>query len=117
VRRNAAALLVLGQSLDALTFVLFFTIVPVGFAMVERNGIVGRMLDLGGLGLVAAVKVGLAAVIYWRATRPFGQRRLPERLHLLLLAFLNVAFVVAVASGFVGTAFNSRAVMQVLTGG
>ena len=50
------SLLLLGQSLDALTFTLFMLIVPAGFAMAERNPITLWLLGagalLGALGLV-----------------------------------------------------------------
>jgi uncharacterized membrane protein YidH (DUF202 family) len=109
MRRTALAFLLLGQSLDALTFVLFFRVVPPGFALTERNPFTVLLMLGGGVAAVAAAKVGIAAFLYWRGMRPSVAHLSPY-----YLAFRNIALSVAMLSGFVGATFNTYAIAQVL---
>lgn len=127
------AVLVLGQALDALTFTLFHRLAPAAFleSPYERNVIVANLLAIGGVALVAAVKVGVSGLTFATFTglvrfpdlgvgRSLGRfvplfvRRIHERTTLYRLALRNIMLVVATGSGFVGAAFNLRAIGIVL---
>lgn len=126
--RSVLAVLLLGQSLDALTFVLFYRLAPASFlaSPYERNPIVAFMLAAGGVALVATVKVGLGSLTFvtgtHRVPRPRWLRlpapawlcRFDTATRLYRLALRNVMLVIAAASGFVGALFNLRAVAMVL---
>ena len=96
---RAGAALVVGQSLDALTLACFYAVAGYG-REAERNPAVLALMSLGGTLLVVAAKVGLslgAALLYGR--RPRGR-------------LLTGAVLAAAASGFVGFAANSWAIME-----
>lgn len=115
--RLILAVLVLGQSLDALTFALFHQVAPAEFlaSPYEQNPLVVSLLAVGGVALVALVKVGLASLAYAGATGRISTPRLGSATPApLFLAFRNVLLAGAAMSGFLGAAFNLWAVMVVL---
>ena len=102
--------LVFAQGMDALTFVAFYLLVgPAVHA--ERNPVVLVLMALGGIQLVALVKVGLAALIARRMQRP--SRPSPHRLvRVAYPAARTVLVSLAVASGIVGAGFNTAALVE-----
>jgi len=104
--------LVFAQGMDALTFMAFYLLVGPSLHA-ERNPVVLLLMALGGIQLVALVKVGLAAIIAHRMrqpTRPSAYRlvRVAYPIASLLLVSL------AVASGIVGAGFNTAALVESL---
>jgi hypothetical protein len=96
------SLLLLAQTLDALTFVLFFTLVPAGYVgAFERNPVVVAIVTFGGLGLLAAFKVGLSAFVY-----VMRREEAPT--------WLRIAVLAATVSGFIGCASNVLATVQLM---
>lgn len=104
--------LIFAQSMDALTFVAFYVLVsPTIHA--ERNPLVLALMALGGIQLVALVKIGLAALVA-RQLRSPGQ---PSRFRAVRAAYPALSAVlvgVAVASGIVGAGFNTAALVSSL---
>lgn len=97
-------LLLVGQALDASTFLWFYRIAPPGVLQAERNPLLVAVMALGGVAAVALLKVGVAAWVAWRAHgRPLRHRRL-----------FGSALALAAASGFIGAAFNTYAIVEVL---
>jgi hypothetical protein len=103
--RTLIALLLLGQALDALTFVLFFQLYPGLTVMAERNPITAALMLGGGTAAVAFAKVGAASLVVYRSRRPlhFGRRT---------MLFLTAVLAITTLSGFIGAAFNSYAIYQ-----
>ncbi len=99
--RLTAALLVLGNALDCLTFVAFAELAHVA-GPTERNPLVVWLVATGGLGLFALVKVGYPALL---ASRIWGAR--PRR-------SLRVVAALFACVGFVGAAANAIALWRVL---
>lgn len=131
MKRTLLALIVLGQCLDALTFVLFYRVAPVLTGPSEKNWIIVAALGIGGLAGVVVLKVGIGWVTFAVGTfgvpTPAAAGRLAVRLTprwaswlgritlLHRLAFRNIMLVTATASGFVGACFNTVAIWQVLS--
>jgi hypothetical protein len=102
-----AFLVVAGQILDSVTFAQFFLIVPPDAVLAEQNPVTRTLMEIGGPTLVSAAKLGIAYRI-WRGVPKLsfmvgGPRRL-----------LRVLLPVAAVSGFVGAAFNTYAIAQLL---
>ncbi len=104
--------LVFAQAMDALTFVAFYVIVgPTVHA--ERNPVVLVLMALGGIQLVALVKIALAALVAHRMRRPAT----PSRFRLVRTVYPVASLVLvslAVASGIVGAGFNTAALLDSL---
>lgn len=98
-------LLALGQSLDSITFAAFFLLIPpyliTEAGKAERNPILAWILAIGGVVAVVAVKQGLAAFAVWRLRNTNAMR-------------FTVLAGLAGASGFVGAAFNTFAILQIM---
>jgi hypothetical protein len=104
--------LIFAQAMDALTFVAFYTVVGPAVHG-ERNPLILGLMALGGVQLVALVKVGLAALIAGRMRLPTR----PSRFRVVRVAYpgLSVLLVsLAVASGIVGAGFNTAALVDSL---
>jgi hypothetical protein len=104
--------LVFAQGVDALTFAAFYVLVGPSLHA-ERNPIVLLLMALGGIQLVALVKVGLAALVARRMRRP----TVPSPHRIVRLAYPVVSLVLvslAVASGIVGAGFNTAALVESL---
>lgn len=96
-----------GQALDAATFAIFFLVVPAfvlaAIGTKEQNPIIAVLFAIGGFAAVVVTKVGLVSwVVYRDHRRPDRPRK--------TAAFMGVA----VASGFVGAAFNLGATLTVI---
>lgn len=103
--RRLLALVLLGQVLDAATFVLVITLYPWAIEG-EQNPLVLLSVALGGVLLIPLIKVGAAALMAWM----FGWSRWrrpawPRPIRLLLVG--------AVASGFLGFAANTFSLIQI----
>ncbi len=102
--------LIFTQAMDALTFVAFY--VFVGPAVHgERNPMILALMALGGVQLVALVKIGLAALVARRMRRPTT----PSRFRVLRVSYPIASLVLvslAVASGIVGAGFNTAALVE-----
>jgi hypothetical protein len=104
--------LVFAQGMDALTFVAFYLFVGPSIHA-ERNPVVLLLMALGGVQLVALVKVGLAAIIAHRMrqpTRPSAHRLARAAYPIASLLLVSLA----VASGIVGAGFNTAALVESL---
>ncbi len=104
--------LVFAQGMDALTFVAFYVLVGPSIHA-ERNPVVLLLMALGGIQLVALVKVGLAALIARRMRRPTR----PSSHRFVRVAYPVASLVLvslAVASGIVGAGFNTAALLESL---
>jgi len=101
-------LLVVGQTLDVLTFAGFMAILPAGalpiLLAVERNPIIVTLFSAGGLAAVIVVKVSLVILILWLDGRRLRPRSIPLRLF----------FVIAGVSGFIGALSNTMAISEVM---
>lgn len=104
--------LIFTQSMDALTFVAFYVLVGPG-VYAERNPLVVALMALGGIQLVAMVKVGLAALVARQLRTPAR----PSRFRIVRAAYPTLSLLlvgVAVASGIVGAGFNTAALVSSL---
>lgn len=126
MKRNLLALILLGQALDALTFLIFYRVAPPIVGPTEKNWLIVAVMAANGLAGVALLKVGLGwltCVMGWgqREVASGANRRRSRRERLsratlpYRLALRNVLLVGATASGFVGMAFNSVAIWRVLS--
>lgn len=95
--------LVLAQALDAATLAVFYAWCRVP-QMQERNPLVLGLMAVGGVQLVALVKVGAAALAARRAGRFSGYSR---RWRLAV----RLALSAATLSGCVGAGFNVAAIL------
>lgn len=98
---TARLLLFTGQALDAATFALAVTLLPVLIAG-EQNPIVAALYGLGGGLAVAGAKIGATGLVCWA----LGRRRVGR----LAMA---VVFVAAL-SGFAGASSNLVALWLML---
>jgi hypothetical protein len=104
--------LIFAQGMDALTFVAFYVLVGPSIHA-ERNPVVLLLMALGGIQLVALVKVGLAALIAHRMRLP--AKPSPHRLVRAAYPIASLLLVsLAVASGIVGAGFNTAALVESL---
>lgn len=98
-------ILALGQSLDAVTFALFFLLVPPYILDMlgksERNPVLLIVMQIAGVMGVVALKLLLSAWVIWRQK---------EYQHRFRIKFLTTA---AGISGFIGAGFNTLALYQV----
>jgi hypothetical protein len=104
--------LLFAQGMDALTFAAFYLVVGPTIDA-ERNPVVLVLMALGGIQLVALVKIGLAALIARRIQRPAR----PSRYRAVRAAYPIASLVLvslAVASGIVGAGFNTAAILESL---
>jgi hypothetical protein len=96
--------------MDALTFVAFYVLA--GPAVhTERNPLILGLMALGGVQLVAIVKVGLAALVARRMRRPAS----PSRFRVMRIAYPGLSLLLvslAAASGIVGAGFNTAALLD-----
>lgn len=120
--RRLAARLLLAQGADAATFLAFYILARPTLHS-ERNGPVLALMAIGGIWLVAAVKLGVAGTVAWRATRPLGPsrvgplRRWHERHPRVVSAhgaFRVVGLSAATASGIAGAGFNLASLVHTL---
>jgi hypothetical protein len=104
--------LIFAQAMDALTFVAFYVVVGPSLHA-ERNPLILGLMALGGIQLVALVKVGLAALVARRMRLPAR----PSRFRLVRVAYPALSLLLvslAVASGVVGAGFNTAALVDSL---
>jgi hypothetical protein len=104
--------LVFAQAMDALTFVAFYVVVGPS-VHAERNPLILGLMALGGIQLVALVKIGLAALVAGRMQRPAR----PSRYRLARVAYPGLSLLLvslAVAGGIVGAGFNTAALVDSL---
>lgn len=97
--------LLIAQAADALTFALFMLTVSGASQHAERNPLVAGVMALGGVQAVVIVKVGVAAVVGWRADHSPAVSSHYRNCR-------TVALSVAAASGIVGAGFNLAAVVR-----
>ena len=102
--------LVIGQLLDAITFVLFLLLIPAtSLVMVERNAITGfLLLNVGAVGF-AITKVGIPAAVLLYRPSPAKPGLIPA----VVRRVIPPLFLIASYSGFVGACFNAYAIGQV----
>ena len=102
--RTQMAVLLLGQALDALTLLVAWRLLerigPVDVS--ERNPIALFIIGIGGVNLMALVKVATGSALLWR-------HRAYEGRHSPVLRWLIPA---AVCSGYLGAAFNTMAIWR-----
>lgn len=108
--RTLLALLVLGQTLDALTFTIFYRVAPPFTPVAERNPVILAAMAVGGVAAVMVLKLGITWITYFAGTRP----RPPLSRRVAVLR--HVMLTIAATSGFVGAAFNTEAIRRVLGG-
>lgn len=124
-KRTILAVLLLGQCLDALTFVAFYVMAPPVAGPTERNGLIVAIMAVAGISGVAALKVGLGGVTFLVGTVRWPSIRLPRVLPeavvaawaatlLYRLALRNVLLVTAAGSGYLGATMNAIAVGKVV---
>ena len=97
--------LIFAQSMDALTFAVFYLAIGAG-VHAERNPLVIALMALGGVQAVVIAKVAFAALIGWRhdhTRKPLSARYLRLR---------TIAISIATASGIVGAGFNLAAILS-----
>ena len=97
--------LVFAQSADAISFAVFYLFIGAG-VHAEQNPLVLGLMALGGIQLVAFVKIGVAAIVAHRHDR---QDRV---LSVRYLRTRTVMMSIATASGIVGAGFNSAAIIN-----
>lgn len=96
-------LLVLGQALDVLTFLLYHVISP-NNGTAEQNPIIAFIvINFGLIGFVL-VKLGYSYLVGWRLIKLDRERRFSWKVY-------NVLAVVA-ATGYVGALFNLWAIVK-----
>jgi hypothetical protein len=104
---RARAFLLLGQFLDALTFALFFTLVPAtilaNLTQTERNPIIAFIFGIGGVIGVVVVKLGLTLFVIYRDSKRESRPK-----------FTGALMIVAAGSGYLGASFNLVALFTVL---
>lgn len=134
MKRNLLALILLGQALDAMTFLIFYRVAPPIVGPTEKNWLIVAVMAAGGMAGVALLKVGLGWITcvvgtygipspgFWRQAKVQMAQRIPgwllwlgRRTRPYRLALGNVLLVGATVSGFIGTAFNSAAIWRVLS--
>ena len=116
--------LIVAQACDAATFLGFYVGVGAGIHA-ERNPLILGLMGVGGLAAVVGAKMGIVLYVAWRSTRPMGPsrfgpiRRFHERHPRVVAAHGRVRIIglsTATASGVVGAAFNSAAIIHATTG-
>lgn len=112
--------LLLAQSADVLTFLTFYLVIGAAIHS-ERNVILLLLMAIGGIWAVAAIKLGITALVCWRASKPLGHsrfgviRRFHERHPRVVafhLRFRVVLISAATASGIVGAGFNLASIIH-----
>jgi hypothetical protein len=95
--------LAFAQSLDAVTFLVFYLFIGAG-TYSEQNPIILAMMAVGGVWLVAAAKMGTALMVALRYDRVHPRARWWRPTTVIFLS-------VAAASGIVGAGFNVASIL------
>ena len=105
---KAALWVLVGQVLDALTFMAFNTLIPAAIlaaiGVVERNPLILGLYTLGGFGAVVGIKLAVPLLIVWLD----HGRTTPRRRR------ITVLMAVMGATGYVGAASNLIALFTVM---
>jgi len=96
--------LAFAQSMDAATFLVFMVFIGAG-TYVERNPVIIAMMAVGGIWLVAALKIGTAILVACRFDRTQSVTRWFRPTATILVS-------IAAASGIVGAGFNIAAILR-----
>ena len=102
---------VAAQVADALTFAAFASLYPAHLYYAEQNPLVLGLFAIGGIALVAAVKIGIGmfmAVLYERV-----RKRPRKRWN---MAAITVMMSVGAAIGIVGASFNVASIISASVG-
>jgi hypothetical protein len=105
---RAALWVLVGQVLDAATFVAFYALIPAAIlaaiGVVERNPLMLALYLTGGFGAVVGIKLAVPLLIVWLDSG----RTTPRRRR------LTVFMVVMGATGYIGAASNLIALATVM---
>jgi hypothetical protein len=96
--------LLFAQSMDAATFLAFYLFIGAG-TYAERNPILLAIMAVGGIWLVAAMKVGTAMLVARRFDRPVAARAWYRPTATVLVS-------IGAASGIVGAGANLAAILR-----
>lgn len=105
---RASLWVLVGQVLDAATFVAFYALIPAAIlaaiGVVERNPLILALYAAGGFGAVVGIKLGVPLLIVWLDNRRTTPRR---RRVTALMAVMG-------ATGYIGAASNLIALATVM---
>lgn len=99
--RRLAWFLIGAQAADVATFALFFWLVPAS-GFVEKNPLIASVYGLAGVAGVALLKMGITAVVAYKA----GSQ------DVVRVRLVSTLLVVAATSGVVGACFNTLAIVR-----
>jgi hypothetical protein len=99
--KNLVFRLVFAQSLDALTFLIFYIFIGPG-KFSEQNFLILLLVSIGGIWAIPVAKLGLSLLVAYRSQIP-----VPAKFNNVRI----VAISTATASGIVGAGFNFAAIV------
>ena len=106
--RKLSNRLVIAQSIDVVTFLVFYLFLSTGSIHAERNPLVLFLMALGGVQMVGLTKVGIALLVRHRSIR--NTKVLSKKYQALRFTMLTLA----TASGIVGAGFNLASIIDTL---